>query len=66
MVVFSFFNRGKDVARFCLLFNFFIYGHAVPSLLRGLFSSLGEWGLLFVAVGGLLTVVASLAAERRL
>ena len=30
------------------------------------FSSCGEWGLLFVAVSGLLTVVASLVAEHGL
>ena len=30
------------------------------------FSSCSEWGLLFVAVHGLLTVVASLVAEHRL
>ena len=30
------------------------------------FSSCGEWGLLFVVVRGLLTVVASLVAEHRL
>ena len=33
---------------------------------RGLFSSCGEWGLLFVAVHGLLIVVASLVAEHGL
>ena len=32
---------------------------------RGLFSSCGERGLLFVAVHGLLIVVASLVAEHR-
>ena len=30
------------------------------------FSSCGEWGLLFVAVHGLLIVVASLVVEHRL
>ena len=30
------------------------------------FSSCGEWGLLFVAVHGLLVAVASLVAEHRL
>ena len=30
------------------------------------FSSCGEWGLLFVAVRGLLIAVASLAVEHRL
>ena len=32
----------------------------------GLFSSCGEWGLLFVAVRGLLMAVASLVAEHGL
>ena len=30
------------------------------------FSSCGEWGLLFIVVGGLLIAVASLVAEHRL
>ena len=33
---------------------------------RGLFSSCGEWGLLFLAVSRLLTAVASLVAEHGL
>ena len=33
---------------------------------RGLFSSCGEWGLLLVAVHGLLIAVASLVAEHGL
>ena len=41
----------------------FIYGCAGSSLLHRLFSSCGEWELLFVAVWGLLTAVASLVAE---
>ena len=36
------------------------------SLLHRLFSSCGKWEVLFVVVGGLLIVVASLAAEHRL
>ena len=31
---------------------------------RGLFSSCGEWGLLFFAVHGLLIAMASLVVER--
>ena len=46
------------------LFNFWLCWVFVA--VRGLFSSCGEWGLLFVAVCGLLTVVASLAAEHGL
>ena len=33
---------------------------------RGLFSSCGEWGLLFVVVRGLLIAVASPVAEHRI
>ena len=44
----------------------FIFGCAGSSLLLcRLFSSCGEWGLLFVAVQGLLTVAASPVAEHR-
>ena len=39
---------------------------AGSSLLHGLFSSCGKWGLLFVAVWGLLDAVASLVTEHRL
>ena len=38
---------------------------AGSSLLRGLISCCGKWGLLFVAVHRLLTAVASLVAELR-
>ena len=44
----------------------FIFGCAGSSLLRGLFSSFGEWELLFVVVCGLLIVVTSLIVERGL
>jgi len=47
------------------IFIYFIYSCAGSLLLLGLFSSCGEWGLLFVAVLRLLTVVASLVAEHR-
>ena len=66
MGVSFFFNRGKDVARFFFLFNFFIYGRAGPSLLRELFSRFGEPGLHFVAVCALLIALASLVVEHRL
>ena len=51
-----------------LFFNIFIYLfiywlHWVFVTAHGLFSSCGEWGLLFVAVRGLLIAVASLVAE---
>ena len=39
------------------------FGCAGSSLLRGLFSSWGDWGPLSVAVLGLLLAVASLVAE---
>ena len=47
-------------------FLFFLFGCVGSSSLAGLFSSCGEQGLLFVAVCGLLTVVASLVAEQEL
>ena len=43
----------------------FIFGCARSSLLRGLCFSCGDWGLLFIAVHGLL-MVASLVAEHGL
>ena len=49
---------------FFFFFNFWL--HWVFVAVHRLFSSCGEWGLLFVAVRGLLIVVASLAAEHRL
>ena len=49
-----------------LRFYLFIYGSAGSLLLRGLFSSCGEQGVLFTAVHGLLTVVASLFVEQGL
>ena len=48
-----------------LLFIYF-FGYVGSSLLRTGFSSCGERGLLFVAVRGLLTAVASLVAEHGL
>ena len=50
----------------CLKFYLFIFGCAGSSLLPGLFSSCGEWGLHFVAASGLLIAVASLVAKHRL
>ena len=50
-------------------FIFFIYLFLVVLGLRcctWAFSSCGEWGLLFIAVRGLLIAVSSLAAEHRL
>ena len=44
----------------------YIFGCVGSSLLRGAFSSSGERGLLFFAVRGFLTVVASLVVEHRL
>ena len=42
--------------------NLIVFGCAGSSLLHGLFSSCSEWGLHFVAIQGLLIVVASLVA----
>ena len=50
---------------FFILF-IFIFGCVGSSSLHGLLSSCGKRGLLFVAVRGLLIVVASLVAEHRL
>ena len=55
-----------DIARF--MYFLFIYLFLAALRLRccaRAFSSCGEQGLLFVAVRGLLIVVASLVAERR-
>ena len=51
-----------------LKINLFIYFwlHWVFVAVRGLFSSCSEWGLLFVAVRGLLIAVASLVPEHGL
>ena len=49
-----------------LLFIYFIFGCVGSSLLCAGFSSCGKWGLLFVAVRGLLIAMASLVAEHGL
>ena len=54
---------------FIFKFIYFIYLFLAALGLRccaRAFSSCGEWGLLFVAVRGLLTAVASLVAEHGL
>ena len=48
------------------LFNLFIFGCVVSLFCVWVFSSCGEWGLLFVEVLSLLIVVASLIVEHRL
>ena len=55
----------KETYYFC---NLFIFGCAGSSLLSGLFSSCGEWGLLssFSVYFGHLIVVASLVVKHRL
>ena len=45
----------------CIYFYFWLHWIFVAA--RRLFSSRGEWGLLFVVVHGLLIAVASLVAE---
>ena len=47
---------------FFLIYLFFIFDCVGSLLLRRLFSSCGEWGLL-IAVHGLLVVLASLVVE---
>ena len=49
-----------------VLFYVFIFGCFGSLLLCVAFSSCGEWGLLFIAVRGLLIAVASLVAEHGL
>ena len=51
---------------FFLIYLLFIFGCIGSLLLRTAFSSCGERGLLFVAVHGLLIVVASIVVEHRL
>ena len=66
-------KRNKDLTSFfVVVINLFIYLYFLFLAALGLcccaqaFSSCGRWGLLFVAVHGLLIVVASLVAEHRL
>ena len=47
---------------FIMIFSKFIFGYAGPSLLRGLFPSCGEWGLLSSCGAWLFIMVASLVA----
>ena len=55
----------EDFLKFIYLFIYF-WLHWVFIAVRGLLSSCSEWGLLFVAVRGLLIAVGSLVAEHRL
>ena len=53
-----------EIGEVGFLFVFlFIFGYVEFSLLRGLFSSCGEWGLLFIALSELLIGVAFLIVE---
>ena len=65
MICLSFKDKTVPLAVFLFLY-FFILGCAGSSLPRRLFSSCGEWGLLFVEVCGLLLAVPSLLAEHGL
>ena len=59
--------RGKIVTNFLKnIFKNLFRLHWVFVAAYGLFSSCDEWGLLFVAVHGLLIAVASLVVEHRL
>ena len=62
-------SNPKDGPRYLLFFKFYLFIYFWLRLVfiaaQGLFSSCGEQGLLFVAVHGLLIVVASLVAEHR-
>ena len=58
-----------ETVLFIFFINLFIYLFLAKFGLRccaRAFSSCGEWGLLFIAVCGLLIAVASLVAERGL
>ena len=62
-------SHGSSIFSFFFLINLFIYLFLVALGLcccARAFSSCGEQGLLFIAVRRLLTVVASLVAERGL
>ena len=61
---FFFLGRKFFLKKFFYLFYFLL--HWVFIAAHGLFSSCGEQGLLFVAVCGVLIVVAFLAVEHRL
>ena len=55
--------------RFGILFEkliYYLFGCIGCSLFCAAFSSYSKWGLCFIAVSGLLIVVASLVAEHRL
>ena len=56
----------KCFNEYSFFLNLFIFGCVGSSLLCVAFSSCGERGLLFVAVRGLLIVVASFVAEHGL
>ena len=51
---------------FLKIYFFYFWLWWVFGAALGLFSSCGEWGLLFIAVCGVLIVVTSLVVERRL
>ena len=62
-------NLGKDwivdFEQYIYFLNLFLAVLGLRCCARA-FSSCGEWGLLFIAVHGLLIAVASLVAEHRL
>ena len=62
---FVFFVFGFFIYLFIYLFIYFLAALGLRCSMQA-FSSCGEWGLLFVAVCGLLIAVASLVAEHRL
>ena len=53
----------KSINFFLIIYYFFIFGYAESWCFAWTFSNCSDQGLLFIAVLGLLTVVASLAAE---
>ena len=65
-ISFSFFSFFEDVGGRSLLINLFILAVLGLHFCARAFSSRGEWGPLFIAVRGPLTVAASPVAEHRL
>ena len=57
---------GFPVVLFVFLINLFLFLAALRLCCAWAFSSCGEWGLLFIALHGLLLAVASLVAEHGL
>ena len=62
---FQWFERWQFIYYLFIYLFIYLWLHWIFVAARGLFSSCGERGLLFIAVHGLLIAVASLVAQRR-